>query len=129
MFEGLFSRHGLFASNYAQGLQVTDTSDALIYEKRVAKDWCCGLTLYFPPGGSTGVMDYGHHRLAEFMLTISQNDSLMYLRGRHQSNDTRPKGQGKGEIWDATRAKPVLSSRFGIDGAMFETALRTPGKK
>jgi Putative rhamnosyl transferase len=129
LVEGLYQRHGLVASNYARGLQVTDTGDALIYEKRAATDWSCGLTLYFPPDSATGVMDYGHHRLAEFMPTISQNDSLMYLRGRHQSNDTRPKGQGKYEVWDTARVTPVLSSRFGIDGDAFETALRAAGKK
>jgi hypothetical protein len=127
LVEGLFQRHGLVASNYARGLQVTDIGDALVYEKRPATDWSCGLTLYFPPDSDTGVMDYGHHRLAEFMPTISQNDSLMYLRGRHQSNDTRPKGQGKYEVWDAARANPVLSSRFGIDGGAFEVALRAAG--
>lgn len=129
MFEGIFRRYGLLSSNYARGLQVTDTGTELVYEKRAATDWSCGLTLYFPSDSETGVMDYGHHRLAEFMPTISQNDSLMYLRGRHQSNDTRPKGQGKGEVWDAARAKPVLLSRFGIDGDMFETALRAARKK
>ncbi len=129
LVEGLYRRQGLVASNYARGLQVTDTGDTLIYEKRAATDWSCGLTLYFPPDSSTGVMDYGHHRLAEFMPTISQNDSLMYLRGRHQSNDTRPKGQGKGDVWDLARVKPVLSARFGIDGDAFEAALRAAGKK
>lgn len=129
LVEGLYRRHGIIASNYARGLQVTDTGDALIYEKRAATDWSCGLTLYFPSDSETGVMDYGHHRLAEFMPTVSQNDSLMYLRGRHQSNDTRPKGVGKFETWDAVRANPVLSSRFGIDGDAFATALRAPGNK
>lgn len=129
LVEGLYRRHGIVASNYARGLQVTDTGDGLIYEKRAATDWSCGLTLYFPPDSNTGVMDYGHHRLAEFMPTISQNDSLMYLRGRHRFNDTRPKGQGKGDVWDAARANPVLLSRFGIDGEAFATALRSSGKK
>jgi hypothetical protein len=124
LFDGLFHRHGLIATNYAKGLQVTDTGDMLVYEKKAATDWSCGMTLYFPPESLTGLMDYGHHRLAEFMPTISQNDSLMYLRGRHQSNDTRPKGQSKSEVLEDGRVMPILSSRFNVDGLAFETALR-----
>lgn len=129
LFEGLFRRHRLVASNYARGLQVTDTGDTLVYENKAATDWPCGMTLYFPPDSSTGVMDYGHHRLAEFMPTVSQNDSLMYLRGRHQSNDSRPKNQGKSEVWDVARANSVLMSRFGIDGDAFEAAVRATGNR
>ncbi|MES2143452.1 MAG: glycosyltransferase, partial [Pseudomonadota bacterium] len=55
LFEGLFTRHGLVGSNYAKGLEVTDTGDGLIYEKRAATDWSCGLTLYFPPDSPTGL--------------------------------------------------------------------------
>lgn len=124
MLRGLFDRHGVVASNYVKGLAVTYSRSELVCQKRGATDWSCGLTLYFAPDSPTGLMDYGHHRLAEFMPTVTQNHSLMYARGLHQSNDSKGRGAGKGEVWTAERAKPVLKERFGIDAEAFEAALR-----
>lgn len=122
-FRGLFDQHGRVASNYASGLVVSDTGPQLTFESRAVTNWSCATTLYFAPDSTTGVMDYGHHRLAEFMPTVTQTDSLMYLRGWHDGNDSRRRRQGEGEPWAEDRAAPVLLERFGIDSRQLSRSL------
>ncbi|NUB44540.1 hypothetical protein GEU84_009110 [Fertoebacter nigrum] len=124
LFSRLYDRHGMLASNYAKGVVATDTGTGLTYETRAETNWACGLTLYFPQGSAKGVMDFGHHRLAEWMPTVTQSDSVMYLRGIHANNDSRGRGLGSGPALPAERAANVLRKRFGIDATALEQALR-----
>lgn len=122
-FRGLFDRHGRVGSNYASGVVVSDTGPHLAFDSRVVTNWSCATTLYFSPDSTTGLMDYGHHRLAEFMPMVTQTDSPMYLRGWHDGNDSRRRRQGSGEPWAEDRAAPVLAERFGINSQQLALSL------
>jgi hypothetical protein len=123
MLRGLYDRHGVLASNYARGLVLVAGEDGLRCEMRAGTNWACALTLYFPPDHPKGVMDYGHHRLAEWMPTVSQNDTVMYVRGIHATNDTVTRGLGTGRVLTEERTVTLLRNRFGIGLGAVEQAL------
>ena len=77
--------------------------------------WTPGLTLYLPPETDSHIMDFPHHRILHSMSGMNFQDEVMYLRGRHTTNDSDGWGGQFGEPFAEARATDVLRRRFGID--------------
>lgn len=107
----LYSRFGIVSSDYARGLILDVDGDEARLIQCFERTWNCGQTLYTRPGSTDLLFNFGHHRLHRHMPTVSYHDSLMFVRGRHGTNDSSfsiPKLDT--ESWDMN----ALRDRFGI---------------
>ncbi len=117
----LYTRFGLVASDYARGLILeADGSNAQL-TRCFECTWNCGQTLYTQAAAPSFLFNFGHHRLHRHMPTVTYQDSLMFVRGRHGTNDSSfsvPRWDT--ERWDMA----ALQERFGISIDDLQAALR-----
>ncbi|WP_010141960.1 glycosyltransferase [Oceanicola sp. S124] len=90
--------------------------------------WAPGLVVFFAPRSTRSIQDYNHRRLWSRMPALTLPEPVMFLRGSHDSNDSRlerrlpglQRGGAEAESPDA-----LLQSRFGLDAAALRRSWAT----
>ena len=118
-----FARSGLLSLDYARGL-VLSVEEGITLRPVVAENWTPALVVFLPPEADRAILDFPHHMLLTRMPGIHLTDDYMFVRGRHESNDSRKWTTGMADPlpWDRMRA--VLRERFAIAFRPFARDLR-----
>lgn len=122
---GLLQRWGRVSADYTGGVVVqADGRAAPVLRQIHEVTWNCGQTLYTRPKEAGTLFRYGHHRMHVHMPTVTFPDRVMFVRGRHGSNDSA----FRIPTADASDARPdLLRRRFGIDLDQLQQALAAIG--
>lgn len=122
---GLYYKFQKISSDYTSGFILeADGNEAQLYQIH-AMTWTCGQTVYLPPHSAKSLFIWPHHQLHKSMPTVTLNDSNMFLRGRHGTNDSEFKLPKFGiRPWDLG----ALQRRFCIKLDRLQEALRAISK-
>ena len=77
----------------------------------------CGLAVVFPAGDDKTIMNFGHHKLHLSMPAVIQPSLPMYLRSKHDDNDSGRKFQPKGLEPMTDTQKAMIEDRFNVSEA------------
>lgn len=112
---GYYRAKGRVFADQSRGVVLDARTDPVAVRPVAVPHWTPGLTLYLPPETDSHIMDFPHHRILHSMSGMNFQDEVMYLRGRHTTNDSDGWGGQLGEPFAEARATDVLRRRFGID--------------
>lgn len=114
---GIDFNHGHLLQIRLDGLSISPVCKSLL---------TAALGVVFAPFDSRCVMNYGHHRLAEYMPTLSLPDPDMFVRGLGRFNDSveKPRSDDKQFSELTTADRDWLKARFGIDCNLLAARLR-----
>lgn len=121
------------AFEYNTGYSVSLSADGIRAEEIQSPFWACGLAVLFRPGDSKTVMNYAHHKLHTHMPTMINPHPHMYLRAKHDDNDSAAayKTGVLEPISESLRAR--FRDRFNVDEAhvkrVFSGPAAPPGKE
>lgn len=79
------------AIDFNKGWSVRLSASGIEAEEVITSFWACGLAVLFPPGDAKTIMNFGHHKLHHVMPAIVQPRPPMYLRAKHDDNDSEAK--------------------------------------
>ncbi|WP_435166217.1 glycosyltransferase [Falsirhodobacter sp. 1013] len=117
--------HPLFFMDYARGFTLEYAEGEVHMNPQITHTLGVALNIVAPAGHDRGALDYPHHRLSTFMPGLCLSGPQMYLRGKHETNDSRPPSRGGSPFFFKPETAPaVLAERFAIDLPGFEAALR-----
>ncbi len=112
----LMQHDGKAGLDFQRGFLVESLDDGLRVRAMSVPQWTPALAAYFRPGHKNCIMDFKHLSIWARMPVVSRSDMLMFVRGSHDTNDSRV---------IPTRAVPVkidpedivskFRSRFGIE--------------
>lgn len=124
--ERLRKRWKNMAIEWSRGFSASLTADGIIAEEVHSPFWACGLAVLFRPGDPKTVMNYGHHKLHHEMPMLAQPDPAMYIRSKHDDNDSAAKYKtGLLEpLSDEQRA--LFRNKFNVDEAQVRRVFSTP---
>lgn len=88
---GLLDTSSLVAIDFNRGFLARPDAEGLRAERNLTPFYGVALALAAGPGVRQTIMNFSHTRLNQFMPTISQTDSAMYVRGHNDHNDSRQK--------------------------------------
>lgn len=103
------------AFEYNTGYSVTLSEDGIVAEELQSPFWACGLAVLFRPGDTKTVMNYAHHKLHTQMPTFINPHPHMYLRSKHDDNDSAAayKTGRLAPLTDVQRA--YFKEKFNVD--------------
>lgn len=102
------------AYEFNNGFSVNLSEEGMLIRPEFGAFLSCGLAVLFPPGDEKTIMNFGHHKLHQTMPMFIQPALPMYLRSKHDDNDSGDKFQPKG-LEPATDAqKELIKSRFNV---------------
>lgn len=114
----LVKDHGRAAIDFQKGLLMELGQSQIDYRPVVVPGWAPALAMVQRSGSEKCVMDIMHHKMWLHMPTLTFQDSPMFLRGSHDSNDSQIKLGGAGDFKLPTEDIPaLLRDRFGVDMA------------
>ncbi|RBI75854.1 riboflavin synthase subunit beta [Roseovarius sp. TE539] len=88
--------------------------------------WACGLAVLFRAGDPKTVMNFAHHKLHHEMPTLIHPDPDMFLRAKHDDNDSGDKFD-PGELEPLTDDKRALfRSAFNVDESRVKEVFGAP---
>ncbi|NCQ24017.1 MAG: riboflavin synthase subunit beta [Rhodobacteraceae bacterium CG17_big_fil_post_rev_8_21_14_2_50_63_15] len=76
------------AIEYNRGFSVNLSEHGIMAEEVQSPFWACGLAVLFRPGDPLTVMNFPHHKLHLEMPTLLHPTPRMYLRAKHEDNDS-----------------------------------------
>lgn len=79
------------AIEYNNGFSAMLSADGIVAEQVYSTFWACGLGVVFRPGDPMTIMNFAHHKLHHSMPLIIRPESAMYIRAKHEDNDSRQK--------------------------------------
>ncbi|MBP0483467.1 putative rhamnosyl transferase [Sagittula salina] len=87
----LLDRHRLVGFDWNRGYVARPDTDGLCGELQVTPFWGVAQAVYVQAGNRQSIMNFGHQKLPHFMPCLSYTDTVMYLRGHNDFNDSRQK--------------------------------------
>lgn len=85
----MMRRHDLMAIDFSKGY-LTEMSEAGIRaEQTVTPYWGVALGMVVQSGTRLSIMNFAHNKMQNFMPTVTNSDSPMYIRGHNDFNDSR----------------------------------------
>lgn len=96
-----------------------------------AEFWAPALVVFFGPRSSRSIQDYNHRRLWGRMPALTLPEPVMFLRGSHESNDSRLErrlpglGRGAGGQMGDAGPETLLAERFGLDAGQLAQSWAT----
>jgi Putative rhamnosyl transferase len=117
----LYQSQPLLSVDYSRGFTLAAAEGSVALLPQMSHNLGVALTIYMPPDHPKSVMDYGHHRLANFMPGVYFQDTAMFIRGKHGSNDSGT-GLKVGYPWHMNEVHRgrILRRRFAVDLRKFE---------
>lgn len=117
----LYRQYGMVSGDYTSGFVLEADGTQANLHRVFASTWNCGQTVYLPAGSRQGLFGWGHHQLHCHMPTVTLHDGNMFLRGRHDTNDSAFRlPDHNSRPWELD----ALKRRFDIDLAALQDALR-----
>lgn len=110
------------ALDYTRGMVLSVQAGSARLVPRFAQYWTPGLAVLFRPRARHALMNFRHNRLWQSMTTLTQQDSVMWLRGHHGSNDSSFPVEGPGFACDDPDSTALC--RFVLNLPAFVDALR-----
>jgi len=118
----MFRQKGRVALDQGKGVVVTAKGEAVTLTPLLTHCWAAALTVFLKPGDDACVMDFPHQKVWQRMPLVSHTDRLMFLRGAHETNDSKVGFAGTGRYKVAPGAYPdLLQRRFAVDIDAFRT--------
>lgn len=114
------------AFEYNTGYSVRLSEQGITAEELQSPFWACGLAVLFRPGDRKTVMNYAHHKLHTHMPTMINPHPHMYLRAKHDDNDSAAayKTGTLTPIDEAQRA--YFKAKFNVDEAHVQRVFSDP---
>lgn len=114
------------AFEYNTGYSVSLSAEGIRAEEIQSPFWACGLAVLFRPGDRKTVMNYAHHKLHTHMPTMINPHPHMYLRAKHDDNDSAAayKTGTLEPITDAQRT--YFKEKFNVDEAHVKRVFSDP---
>jgi len=106
------SDHMVFEFN--NGFSVALTEDSLLVQPEFSGFLSCGLSVLFPEGSEKTIMNYGHHKLHHVMPAVIQPELPMYLRAKHDDNDSGAKFEPQGLAPMTEAQAALIKARFNV---------------
>ncbi|WP_297778750.1 glycosyltransferase [uncultured Roseovarius sp.] len=114
------------AIDYNRGYSVTLSDEGIKAEEVQPPFWACGLAVLFRPGDDLTVMNFSHHKLHYDMPTLIQPGPHMYLRAKHDDNDSAAKYVcGPMHPLDSREAA-FFKSQFNVDEDQVKAVFSDP---
>lgn len=111
------------AVDYPRGIVVDAALDGLTYHPRVVPHWAPGMAVFLRPDDEECCMDFPHHKIWWRMPVLSLPHQIMFVRGRHSTNDSPiPLNEGLSFKIGGDGVEDRLKARFGIDADAFAAA-------
>ncbi|SLN72841.1 hypothetical protein ROJ8625_03887 [Roseivivax jejudonensis] len=114
---GLLARHPRVAFDWQAGFVARPGPEGLAAEETFHPYWGVAQALYVAGGTRQGIMNFGHHKVARFMPTVTFSDAPMFVRGHNAHNDSRQKPHVAPvtlPLLDA-EGEALFRARFAID--------------
>ena len=105
------------AFEFNNGFSVQMTDETLLVKPEFSGFLSCGLAVVFPAGDDKTIMNFGHHKLHLSMPAVIQPSLPMYLRSKHDDNDSGRKFQPKGLEPMTDTQKAMIEDRFNVSEA------------
>lgn len=109
-----YALYSLAALDHCHGLTFSVSDNTPLVHKVTASLWTPALTIYTPADHAKTILDYPHHLLFRRMPVLSLQDSVMFVRGVHDWNDSNVGARTFTAVLELDRARMVLRRRFGI---------------
>lgn len=117
---------------YNSGYSVALSEQGIVAEEVQSPFWACGLAVLFRPGDPKTVMNYAHHRLHTHMPTFINPHPHMYLRSKHEDNDSAAKFKTGPLQPLSAEERQFFRDRFNVDEdhvkAVFSAPMPPRGK-
>ena len=114
----LVNDHGRAAIDFQKGLLMDMGQGRIDYRPVIVPGWAPALAMVQRAGAGKCVMDIMHHKMWLHMPTLTFQDSPMFLRGSHETNDSQIKLGGVGDFNLPVEEIPaLLRDRFCLDMA------------
>lgn len=112
---GRFHREtGRMAFDFNSGFSVKLSDTGLAVRAEFGHFLSCGLAVYFPAKDTKTVMNFGHHKLHQVMPMMIQPAPPMYLRSKHDDNDSGDKFQPRNLVPADEAQKELFKTRFNV---------------
>jgi len=112
----LVEEHGRAAIDFQKGLLMTLGQGHIGYRPVVVPGWAPALAMVQRSQSEKCVMDIMHHKMWLHMPTLTFQDSPMFLRGSHDTNDSQIRLGNAGDFNLPPDAIPaLLRERFAVD--------------
>jgi hypothetical protein len=108
-------------------LNRTKTGPLALYPQ-ISHQHPAGLVLFAPPDFQNSVMSFAHHKLNHRFPMLSLADQVMFLRGRHDGNDSGDAVRVGTPVDLPGPPIRILRERFAIDLARLEAELPRPAE-
>ena len=120
---GFIQEADAVAFDHNKGLAVRYAGQQLDVERMQAQYWGCALAVAMVPTHAKMILDYPHHRIWESIPTITYPQTVMFMRGIHDTNDSPAIHYTRnGQIQGGSGVK-TLAKRFGIHADALLSAL------
>ena len=118
LLASLINDHGRAAIDFQKGLLMELGQGRIDYRPVIVPGWAPALAMVQRSGSGKCVMDIMHHKMWLHMPTLTFQDSPMFLRGSHETNDSQIKLGGTGAFkLPAEEIPALLRDRFSLDMA------------
>lgn len=114
------------AIEYNRGYSVSLSDQGIVAEEVRTAFWACGLAVLFRPGDPLTVMNFSHHKLHHDMSTLIQPGPYMYLRAKHDDNDSAAKYK-TGPMQPLDEAgRAFFKAQFNVDEDQVKAVFSAP---
>ncbi len=118
LLASLVNDYGRAAIDFQKGLLMELGQGRIDYRPVIVPGWAPALAMVQRSGSGKCVMDIMHHKMWLHMPTLTFQDSPMFLRGSHETNDSQIKLGGAGDFkLPAEEIPALLHDRFCLDMA------------
>ncbi|MEI4197888.1 glycosyltransferase [Roseovarius sp. E0-M6] len=114
------------AFEFNNGFSVNLSQEGLRVRPEFGGFLSCGLAVLFPAGDDKTVMNFGHHKLHHSMPMMIQPTPPMYLRAKHDDNDSGAKFQPKGLEPATDTQVTLIKERFNVSADQIASAFSAP---
>lgn len=114
------------AVEYNHGYSVRLSAQGILAETVHAPFWACGLAVLFRPGDARTVMNFAHHRLHREMPTLIHPTPRMFLRGKHEDNDSAATYRTGPMQPLAEEERAFFRSQFNVDEERVRAVFAAP---
>lgn len=119
----LVQRCGKAALDFQRGILMETDSEGVFSEAITVPLWATAMAVYMRPDHRSCMLDFKHHRLYGAMPVLSFSDRFMFVRGAHDTNDSKVNQQRViSRNLEAAEIETELKERFDIDQNAFADA-------
>ena len=114
------------AIEFNHGFSVKLSDQGIMTEDVLTPFWACGLAVLFRPGDPRTVMNFAHHKLHHNMVTMINPTPYMYLRSKHDDNDSAA-NYNPGPMHPLTdKQRALFKAQFNVDEDQVKAVFSAP---